>query len=272
MHPVIENIQARKHKQVPVKDGRHIVLLIFGGVMSGMRGSGALIGLQQLGLTHAFDEIYSMSAGFPNACYFLADDPHTGPSIYYEDLAGKKFINASHPWNLMDIDYLIDVFKNKKTLPVDKVLASQTKLHVIVKNLKKKQIEYLEVHKVGKDNFFDLMKAAISAPFLHPGSTKVGSDTYKDVWMHGIADYQLHIDKILSTEATDVLVIYNNNAQYLAPAIFSDRIYEILPPTGEPTGLLETRPEVLMRERDEMIEIVKKTFGAKKTTIARVSK
>ncbi len=261
MHPVIENIQARKHMRVPVKDGRKIVLLIFGGVMSGMRGSGALIGLQEMGLTHVFDEIYSMSAGFPNACYFLADDPHTGPSIYYEELAGKKFINTAHPWNLMDIDYLIDVFKNKKPLPVDKVLASKTKLYVIVKNLKNKQVEYLEVHEVGEPQFFDLMKAAVSAPFLHPGSTKIGDSPYKDLWMHGSADYQFHIDKILSTGATDVLVIYNNKAQYLAPAIFSDRIYEIMPPPMDTTGILETRPAVLMQERDEMIAIVKKLFA-----------
>ncbi|OGE87607.1 MAG: hypothetical protein A3J07_02720 [Candidatus Doudnabacteria bacterium RIFCSPLOWO2_02_FULL_49_13] len=261
MHPALEHINARRNKKVPLKDGRRIVLLVFGGVMSGMRGSGALIGLQQLGLTHAFDEIYSMSAGFPNACYFLADDPDKGPSIYYEELAGRKFINASHPWNLMDIDYLIDVFKNKKPLPVDKVLASKTKLFVIVKNLGENKIEYLEVHKVGSQNFFNLMKAAISAPFLHPGSTKLGHSQYKDPLMWSVADYQWQLDQILKTKATDILVIYNNNSQYLAPALFSDRVYEIMPPAGESNGLLETRPEVLKQERDEMIALVKQLLG-----------
>ena len=57
MHPVIENIYNRRNKKVPVKDGRKIVMLLYGGVMSGMRGSGALISLHQLGLAHAFDEI-----------------------------------------------------------------------------------------------------------------------------------------------------------------------------------------------------------------------
>ena len=260
IHPVIENLNVRRNKKVPIEDGRKIALLIFGCVMSGMRGSGALIGLQQLGLTYAFDEIYSMSAGFPNACYFLADDQTKGPSIYFEELAGRQFIKSSHVWNMMDIDYLMDVFQNKKPLEVKKILQAKTKLYVIVNNLETGKIEYLEAHKVGEKKFFDLMKAAISAPFLHPGSTKLGKGKYKDPLMLTKADYQQQLDKLLKSKATDILVIYNNHGQHGFPAIFSDRIYEIMPPAGEPNALLETRPDVLKRERDEMIALVKQIF------------
>src|SRR4051812_20785555 len=86
MHPVIAHLLERKGKAAPFNDGRSIALVHFGGIMTGVRGAGALVALDELGLTHAFDDIYATSAGFPNACFFLTNNIHMASKIYSENL------------------------------------------------------------------------------------------------------------------------------------------------------------------------------------------
>jgi len=104
MHPVLQHILARRGQSVPVNDGRKITLVLYGGGMSGVAGAGAMIALQDLGFAHAFDAIYTYSAGFPNASYLLGDETRLGTSIYYEDLSRGQFIKLMYqstclmPW------------------------------------------------------------------------------------------------------------------------------------------------------------------------------
>jgi len=93
MHPVIQHILQRKGVKVPVNDGRKITLVLFGGLMSSVRGASAMVVFQDLGLSYSFDSIYTVSAGFPNASYMLSGDTRLGTSIYYDDLSGSRFFN-----------------------------------------------------------------------------------------------------------------------------------------------------------------------------------
>ena len=93
MHPVIQHILNRRGKKVPVNDGRKITLILFGGVMTGIRGAASMIVFEDLGLSGSFDSIYSSSSGFPNAAYLLSGQTRLGTSIYYEELSGSKFLN-----------------------------------------------------------------------------------------------------------------------------------------------------------------------------------
>jgi len=169
MNPVLKHILARKNKSVPISDDHKIGLCLYGGFMNGIRGAGALIAFSEMGLSHVFDEIYTYSAGFPNASYLLADEPQRGLSIYYDDLSGKKFINFWRFWNIADTDYLVNVMETRKFLDVKKILASSTKLYNRLINVKTNQPEYLEVHTAGENNYFKMMKAATSASIVTPG-------------------------------------------------------------------------------------------------------
>ena len=53
MHSVIEHILARKDKAVPVNDGRKIALVLYGGLMTGVCGAGALQAFKEMGLGKA---------------------------------------------------------------------------------------------------------------------------------------------------------------------------------------------------------------------------
>lgn len=119
-HSVIKNILARKNFSVPINDGKKICLVLFGGIMISVRGAGALTELEKLGLAHTFDEIYSMSSGFLNASYFLADQMSLGTRAYYENFSGLKFLNPFRFWKLANIDYLMKVIRKIKPLNTKK--------------------------------------------------------------------------------------------------------------------------------------------------------
>lgn len=262
MHPVIEHILARKNKKVPVKDGRKIGLLLYGGVMTGIRGAGAMLALDDLGLNTAFDSINVYSAGFPNACYFLSQEARRGASIYYDDLSGKKFINFWRFWKIADTDYMIKVMQGRKYLSVDKVLSAKTKLYIRLINLKTNKAEYLEVHDVGEAEFFHLMKAATSAPYINPGAVKIKGRRYDDVSFFG-NDSIAHLNHILTQDLTDILVIYNHMGQCQMEPIETEKIFEIRPLPGWQMSRFETDPEVLKENCAQMGNYVKSLFGDK---------
>src|SRR3989344_3659703 len=158
MHPVIQNLLNRAGKTVPIKDGRKIALVLFSGLMKGVRGAGAMIALEDLGLTNAFDEIYTFSCGFPNASYLLSKNIHLGSTIWHEEMSGNKFINFLKFWKIADIKKIIKVMQTKKPLNLKNIFQSRTKIYARLSNLTMRIDEYLEIHDAGKKNYFKLMK------------------------------------------------------------------------------------------------------------------
>ena len=269
MHPVIQHILDRKGKEVPLDDGRKITLVLFGGLMNGVRGAGALVALQDLGLSHSFDSIYTASAGFMNAAYMLSsDNGRSGSSVYYEDLSDKRFLNFLHFWNPADIDYVIDVVKNKKKINTENIWNSKTKLYLRLINSKKDKPNYIEIHNFKPEQFFDIAKAAISMPFLHPKPEKLGHKYFRDGELHWDAALG-EINYPLASDATDILIIYNRTDQKMMNLYLSeifnveqrDRIYEICPDENWNLSRFETNPNKLKEACVQMGQKVMTEFG-----------
>jgi predicted patatin/cPLA2 family phospholipase len=260
MHPVIKNILARKNSSIPVDDGRHITLVLPSGVMAGVRGGAALIALSDMGLAHVFDSIFTVSAGFPNASYMLSNQARLGASIYYEELASKKFINFKRFWKVADIDYAVDVVKTKKPLDVGAVFKSKTKLYVRLMNeAKDKDYEYIEIHDTEEKNYFDLMKAAVAIPVMYRGNSEVNKNKYHDA---GFGDYYLdNFEYAWDAGATDILVINNLPEQDLGYLPKWDSICQIDPEPLWKFSRFEIRPDVLKWEITRFGSLVKSIFG-----------
>ena len=269
LHPVIKHLLARKNKKVPVKDGRKIALVLLGGAMSGVHGAGSMIALNELGLTNVFDEIYASSAGFCNASYLLSGNPQEGTAIYYENLCGKQFINYFKPWRVVNIDHMINCAQNLKPLNIKNIQTSKTKLYARVENISKEQEGFLEAHKFPNKEYFKLMRATTVIPYLSPGTVKIGHYEYKDIitddgWVNLLFD-------VLSSDLTDVLIIYNTLDQYnhvhkkVATSLKSDRVFEILPKTSWNLSKLETNPKIIKQSAIRMGNLTKKIFGSKKS-------
>jgi predicted patatin/cPLA2 family phospholipase len=206
MHPVIQHILSRREND-PVHDGRKIALVLYGGIMLGVRGAAALQVLDQEGLATAFDEIYTMSSGFLNASYFLSGQITDALAAYHTDLSGHRFLNPLKFWKVADIDYLMSVARIKRPLRTDAILQNQTELFLMLTNTKWEAPEYLEVHDFNSEEYFDLVRAASSLPFIGHGNTILHGVPYHDILRKkNIPELMRHV---LASDATDILILYN---------------------------------------------------------------
>jgi len=260
MHSVLKNILARRNKAVPVKDGRKIVLVMFGGTMTGIRGGAAGIALHELGLTHAFDEIYSVSSGFGNASCFLSEQIRHSTHAYYDYLPKGDFINWLRPWKLVDIDLLVQTMK-VRGFDAKRLLACKTKLYACLYNLDKRCADYLEVHDFGPRQYYKLLKAATCIPYLSPGFVKIGQYRYEDLpWTHRhYNDFLNHV--VTTSRASDILIIYNYHGQSKLQGSLPDHVYEIVPKKEWNLKRLEIDPKILIKECRQMGTFVKDQFG-----------
>lgn len=103
--------------------------------MRGVVSAGMVSGLEELGLTDAFDAVYGSSAGAINAAYFLAGQARLGTRIYHEDINNARFISLGRPLRgrpIVDLDYLIsDVIPMRKPLDISRVLSAPSPLTVL---------------------------------------------------------------------------------------------------------------------------------------------
>jgi predicted patatin/cPLA2 family phospholipase len=267
IHPVIKYIKARKNKKVPINDGRKIVMVNFGGFMTGAYSAGAMLALVEMGYQNSFDSIYTISSGFHNACSFLSGDGYRNTSVYYEDLCRDNFFKPERIWKMIDIEKLVDILKYKKPINVSNLLKQKTKLYVRLANTDKKKEEYVEVHQLGKSKFFDLVRAAASVPFLSPGKIKLGRNKYEDpIWF----DNRMveHLDYVTQTNATDIVVIYNQYSQFEYikkhfKSLNHSRFLNIYPKKAWRLSRFENNPEVLKQASRRIGKKVKSLFGLK---------
>lgn len=262
MHPVLENIRKRRNKNIPLKDGRKIALVLYGGTMTGVRGAGAVTALAELGYAHAFDEIYTYSAGFPNACSLFMKNADENSSIYFNDLIGRNFINPFRIRNIVDTDYVVKKILQSKLLDLKKLYEIKTKLYVALWNIKKREPHYLELRDRPKRYFPSLLSTSISFPihWLHRATHKIGGGYFGD-YPYNFDWVRAHLDYALNSKATDILAIYNNERQFRVPALFSHRLFEICPDRKRKMSHFERNPDVLRSEYEYMRELVTKFLG-----------
>ncbi len=169
------------------------IFIFFGGTMSGIFGAGVVTALQELNFYNRVHSIYAISAGAHNAAYFLAKDTKLGASIYYEDLIDNRFImssklkflfefifnvftNKAKIENLVDIDYLIDVEKNKKKLETEKISKSQIDFFIRCFNIDSKKEEYLD----GKKDILKKLQATSAVVPFYPKLVNIKNKRYSD--------------------------------------------------------------------------------------------
>ncbi len=209
---VVSHLLARRNQRVPANDGRTINLLLFGGLMTCVQSAGAMTAFLDLGLEHAFDNIYTASAGFANASYLLSGNGYAGISIYFEDLPHRKFLKLLRFWRIVDIDFLISIMQHEKPLNIPHILDSRTKIWVRLYEIQSGTSEYLEIHDYPKE-YWSLMRASMSIPYFCPGTTHIGDKQYKDGGFYDRDELE-HYAHTLNQPCTDLVIIYNSFEQY----------------------------------------------------------
>jgi predicted patatin/cPLA2 family phospholipase len=200
---------------------RDIILVLFGGTMDGVFGAGVVNAVQKANLYPRIHSIYSTSCGTHNAAYLLSENTSLGSKIYYEDLIENNFIKDnkllflrklySHLFHgkkeippLIDMDYLMEIEKNKRKLDIKKISKSKINFYIRVFNIKKMQEEYLS----GKTDILKKLNASAAIIPFYPKYVNINGKSYADGQvLSRIIDSSL--DKVLSKTNKKIIFIFN---------------------------------------------------------------
>jgi hypothetical protein len=161
----------------------------------------------------------------------------------------------------VDIDFLITVMRERKYLDVDKIFASNTRLYVELLNIQKRKAEYIEVHGQPHMPYLEVMRAATSVPFLHPGKVKIHGIRYMET---PLRKPSFHIEQAIADGCTDVLVVTNYPKQLPNNFEGSDNVFSIQPDASWKLSRLERRPVPLRQACVQMGTLVNHVFGIEK--------
>lgn len=172
---IFELLRARlaRGRGAPYDDGARIALAIEGGAMRGVISAGMVSGLEELGLTRAFDGVYGSSAGAINAAYFLAGQARLGTRIYYEDINTADFISFARTFRgrpVVNLGFLLDhVAAHRKRLDVQEVLSSPSSFTVIATDVERHTACALSGFDTAS-GLFSALRASSTMPVLagHP--------------------------------------------------------------------------------------------------------
>src|SRR5204863_7152659 len=129
------------------QDGRKIALIVEGGAMRGVISCAALMGLEDLGMTPVFDEVYGASAGAVNAAYFLAGQAAYATTIYYQKINNTRFIRRLWHRQIVDIDDLFDsIIGGERPLYVHRVLESSSRFFITIADALTGEAFLVEAH------------------------------------------------------------------------------------------------------------------------------
>ncbi len=207
-------------------DGRKLALVIEGGGMRGVYSAGALLALESMGLSHAFDEVYGTSAGAINAAYLLSRQATSGITIYYEDINNRHFINRLRWYKIADIDFVVDrVLRHIKPLHVDDVLASPSRLFIALMDCADGRGFLVDVRK-STASLLTLLKATSALPVLYNRPVEVDGRRCLDGGLHKAVPIQ----DAIAGGATDILVLLTRPPSYRgsSPGFFGRWAYERL--------------------------------------------
>lgn len=154
------------------------VLVVEGGGLRGAFSAGVLAELARDGSLR-LDACYATSSGAPSAAYLLTGQIEDAVRIWQDFTSGSQLIAPGRLLrgkSLMDLDRLIDVFREQVRLNVDRLPAA-TPLFVSVTNCNNAQAEHL---RCSQDNAFALLKATMALPFAYGPTISIEGVPYFD--------------------------------------------------------------------------------------------
>lgn len=180
-------------------------LVIGGGGLRGAYGAGVLSTLcKKLGPDY-FDAVYASSVGVFAATFFLSNQPDTIEHTWRNFVSDKQLVNYSHllkKRNILDLEYLVEIFQNKKSLlDIEAVMNNpSTIVYTLTEYPSGKETHHIPA----RQNIFDLMRASAALPLVH-GPVTINGRKYID---GGISN-NLPVHKALADGCNEILVVHN---------------------------------------------------------------
>lgn len=180
-------------------DSYRVALCLDSGGMKGAVIGGMCTALDELGLTECFDDVYGTSSGALAGAYFLAGDRSMGASIFWEHLAGHRFVRPSMTvlGGAMHMNYLFDsVLLHRAPLKVKRIAERGVAFHPLVMN------RLFGVRDAS--HLFDLssslgmmtaLKAAVRVPIVCGNPWSRVPDLWLDAGLNEPVPYQTPLDQ-----------------------------------------------------------------------------
>jgi predicted patatin/cPLA2 family phospholipase len=209
----------------PSSDGRKVALIVEGGAMRGVISCAALMGLEDLGMTHIFDEVYGASAGAVNAAYFLAGQAAYATSIYYQKINNTRFIRRLWRRKVVDLDDLFDtVIARERPLSVEKVIASRSRLFITIADACTGEA-FLADAQSSTTPLLTLLKASAAMPLLYNGLVAIeGRDCFDGALIN-----PLPVLDAIESGCTDLLVLLTRPGSFrdCIPSRLEQRLFDM---------------------------------------------
>ena len=176
-----------------------------GGGMRGAYAAGAIYALYSYFGLKKVDYATGSSASIGTLAYYTSGQTNIGMHIWPKFAPEKKFMSlrnifAGHP--ILNVDYMIDeVFKKYIPLDKNKIKNSKTKFIVPLTNADNGQAEYFD--NKTKMDFFEILKAAMAAPFAYGKEIKINGSYYID----GSFSDPLPIDISPITDSRKIIIL-----------------------------------------------------------------
>ena len=171
--------------------------------MRGVISAGSLLALDLLGFREIFDEIYAASAGGVNAAYFLSGQGKLGMTVYFDDIANRRFINPWRVFKIVDVDYAYDrIISLYKPLDDAAIRASRVRFLLSVTDARSGLNELLDV-RARSEPVPLLLKASSALPVLYNRRVVLDGREFVD---GGVSD-SLPVARAIENGCTDILVL-----------------------------------------------------------------
>lgn len=179
-----------------------IDLVVQGGGMRGAYSNGVLSELNRLGYNKRFREIWGTSAGALNAAYFITGQSDIGLDVYSKHLTNKTFINYKRIRKMLDVDYMIDVLKEKTGFRVADLHAAETGLNIGVLSASSGREHWFHT-KTMTTCVFEALRATAAMPIAYGREVHIEDDAYVD----GALIHSLPVQPALAKGAKNVLAV-----------------------------------------------------------------
>jgi predicted patatin/cPLA2 family phospholipase len=225
-------------------DERRIGLIVEGGAMRGVISCAALQGLEELGMTQVFDQVYGASAGAVNGAYFLAGQAGYATTIYYQKVNTTRFIRRIWHRQVVDLDELFEsIVGRERPLQVQKVLASRSEFFVVVADAITGE-SFLAHAQSSSVPVLTLLKASSAMPLLYNGLVDIEG---RQCFDGGLIN-PLPIMDAIENRCTDLLVLLTRPASYreCSPSGLEQRLFNLRCAKGN-VGLMDAYRNAPMR-------------------------
>ena len=209
-HKVLQNLWHSKFQKESFAEShndRKLGLIIEGGGMRGVISTAMLVALHELQFNSIFDAVYGTSAGALGGAYFLSGQAPYGISVFYEEFNTRHGINYHRVPPYVNVDYLMEIVREKKVLNVDLVKKAPSELFINATDTLTGKPRYFSNRE--RINLLDAIHASCALPILYDKPVAINGGLYLDGGIVG----SLPVEQAIKDGCSDILILLTNRTE-----------------------------------------------------------